>query len=75
MLKEQTTQVDSSMINKIVFNFQTKTMKVEFTSGALYEYTNVDPEIYDELCKAESQGKFFNEKIKNNYDFSQLLID
>tara|TARA_R100000742_G_C4250456_1_gene68833 strand:+ start:700 stop:891 length:192 start_codon:yes stop_codon:yes gene_type:complete len=63
------------MINKVIFNFQTNTMKVEFTSGALYEYTNVDPAIYDELCKADSQGQFFNEKIKNNYEFNQLLID
>ena len=75
MLKEQTTTVDSSMINKVMFNFQTKTLKVEFTSGALYEYTNVDPEIYDGLCRSESQGKFFNEKIKNNFEFTQLLID
>tara|TARA_Y100001938_G_C7942540_1_gene355038 strand:+ start:460 stop:687 length:228 start_codon:yes stop_codon:yes gene_type:complete len=75
MLKEQTTTVDSSMINKVMFNFQTKTLKVEFTSGALYEYTNVDPEIYDQMCKSESQGKFFNEKIKNNFDYTQLLID
>ena len=55
MLKEQITTVDSSMINKVMFNFQSKTLKVEFTSGALYEYTNVEPEIYDELCKSESQ--------------------
>ena len=27
------------------------------------------------LCKAESQGKFFNEQIKNNYDHTQLLIN
>ena len=75
MLKEQITTVDSSMINKVMFNFQSKTLKVEFTSGALHEYSNVDPEIYDELCKSESQGKFFNEKIKNNYEHTQLLID
>ena len=75
MLKEQTTTVDSSMINKVMFNFQTKTLKVEFTSGALYEYANVDPDVYDELCRSESQGKFFNEKIKNNFEYTQLLID
>tara|TARA_B100000579_G_C22705120_1_gene791698 strand:- start:83 stop:310 length:228 start_codon:yes stop_codon:yes gene_type:complete len=75
MLKEQTSHVDSSMINKYVYNFSTKSLKIEFNSGALYEYTNVEPEIYDELCKAESTGKFFNEKIKNSFDHTQLLID
>ena len=75
MIKEQTTTVDSSMINKYVYNFATKTLKVEFKSGALYEYANVDSDVYDNLCKAESKGKFFNEQIKNNFEHTQLLID
>ena len=75
MLKEQSSTVDSSMINKYVYNFATKTLKVEFKSGSLYEYNNVDPTLYDELCKSESTGKFFNEKIKNNFEHIQLLTD
>ena len=75
MIKEQTTTVDSSMINKYVYNFATKTLKVEFNGGALYEYKNVESNLYDELCKSGSTGKFFNEKIKNNYEHTQLLID
>tara|TARA_R110000737_G_scaffold194202_3_gene215365 strand:+ start:287 stop:478 length:192 start_codon:yes stop_codon:yes gene_type:complete len=63
------------MINKYVYNFATKTLKVEFNSGALYEYKNVESETYDELTKSESTGKFFNEKIKNNFEHSQLLIN
>ena len=68
MIKEQSSTVDSSMINKYVYNFTTKTLKVEFKGGNLYEYSNVDPDLYDNLCKAESIGKFFNEKIKNNFE-------
>ncbi len=75
MIKEQETTVDSSMINRYIYNFATKTLKVEFNSGALYEYKNVEAELYDELCKSESAGKFFNEKIKNNFEHTQLLID
>ena len=75
MIKEQSSTVDSSMINKYVYNFATKTLKVEFNSGALYEYKNVESETYDELTKSESTGKFFNEKIKNNFEHSQLLIN
>ena len=67
------TTTDSSMIKKAIYNFTTNTLNVEFNSGALYEYSQVDPQIYDEFCKAESQGKFFNEKIKNNYENSKLL--
>ena len=75
MIKEQSSTVVSSMINKYVYNFATNTLKVEFTSGALYEYANVDPDLYDNLCKADSVGKFFNEKIKNNFEHIQLLTD
>ena len=75
MLKEQSSTVDSSMINKYVYNFATKTLKVEFKSGSLYEYNNVEADLYDELCKSESTGKFFNEKIKNNFEHTQLLTD
>lgn len=73
MLIEQVTTTDSSMIKKAVYNFTTNSLKVEFNSGAVYEYANVDPTTYDEFCKAESQGKFFNEKIKNVYPNSKLI--
>lgn len=73
MLIEQLTTTDSTMIKKAIYNFTTNTLKVEFKSGALYEYQNVDPYVYDEFCKAESQGKFFNEKIKNTYENSKLI--
>ena len=44
MIKEQATIVDSSMINRYIYNFAAKTLKVEFNSGALYEYKDVESE-------------------------------
>lgn len=73
MMLEQTTTMNSSMIKKAVYNFAAGTLKVEFESGAIYEYANVDSQLYEDFCKAESQGKFFNEKIKNNYEHSKLI--
>ena len=75
MLKEQQTTVESSTIKKYIYNFMTNSLKVEFNSGAIYEYNNVSPDVYESLCKADSQGKFFNEKIKHSYDYTKLLID
>ncbi len=73
MLIEQVTTTDSSMIKKAVYNFAANTLKIEFNSGTVYEYANMDQQTYDEFCRAESQGKFFNEKIKNNYPNSKLI--
>jgi hypothetical protein len=75
MIREQQTTVESSTIRKYIYNFMTNSLKVEFNSGAIYEYNNVSPDVYDSLCKAESQGKFFNEKIKHSYNYTKLLID
>ena len=75
MMIEQNSSVDSSMISRVIYNFPNKSLKIEFKSGALYEYSNVEQLVYDDLCKAESQGKFFNEQIKNNYDHTQLIIN
>jgi hypothetical protein len=75
MIKEQQTTVESSTIRKYIYNFMTNSLKVEFNSGAIYEYNNVSPDVYESLCKAESQGKFFNEKIKHSFDYTKLLID
>ena len=73
MILEQQSTSDSGMINKCFYNFTTNVLKIEFASGAMYEYSNVPTEVYDELCKAESQGKFFNEQIKHNFSHNQLI--
>lgn len=75
MLKEQTSLVDSSTIKSFVYNFVSNSLKVEFNSGMIYEYNNVNPDVYDSLCKADSQGKFFNEQIKHNFNYTKLLCD
>jgi hypothetical protein len=39
---------------------------IHFNRGGTYSYTNVDNELYEEFEKTESQGKFFQQKIKSN---------
>jgi len=73
MLIEQTSNVDSSTIKNVIYNFPSKSLKVTFVSGAVYEYADVDKEVYEGLCEADSQGKFFSEKIKNNFQYTKLL--
>lgn len=64
---------NSSTIKKCIYDFTRGVLKVEFTSGALYEYEGVSSEMYDSLCKAESQGKYFTENIKNAFPHTKLL--
>jgi len=73
MLIEQEQPMNSSTIRKAIYNFSTETLKIEFISGAVYEYKDVSKEIYENFCVAESKGKFLNEHIKNKFEYSQLL--
>lgn len=66
---------NSSTIKRCFYDFTKGVLKVEFQSGALYEYEGVPSSVYDDLCKADSQGKFFTESIKNNYPHTKLLVD
>lgn len=75
MLLNQESMIESSHIDKAMYDFTTKSLKIRFKSGAVYEYTNVEPSVYESFIHAESQGKFFNEKIKNTYSHNQLLTD
>lgn len=75
MLLKQESDVNSSMIEKAIYNFETSTLKIRFTNGSLYEYNNVPNEVYDNFCKSDSQGKFLNEKIKNQFTHNKLITD
>jgi hypothetical protein len=75
MITDQESNFDSSFIEKCFYDFAKKTLKVKFSSGQLYEYANVEPDVYDSMCTAESTGKYFIEHIKHKYDYSQLLTD
>ena len=43
-----------------------ETMEVEFSTGAVYQYSNVSKELYDKVVSTDSVGQAFNMLIKNN---------
>ncbi|HSK73899.1 MAG TPA: KTSC domain-containing protein [Pyrinomonadaceae bacterium] len=64
--------VDSSMLVSIGYDEKKKILEVEFTSGGIYEYYDVDKKTYDELMNADSHGSYFYHNIRDDYDFSQI---
>lgn len=64
--------VESSNIAFIGYLSATKTLYVEFNSGATYQYHAVPQAVYNELMAAESHGKYLNAKIKGTYDYTKL---
>jgi hypothetical protein len=58
-------QVDSSSLASVGYDPATETLEVEFTSGTVYQYSNVPAEVYEELMAAESHGAYFAQNIRN----------
>lgn len=56
----------SSQLSEYGYDEATKTLAIKFKhGGSVYHYDNVAPELYADLCAAESKGSFFGKRIKN----------
>lgn len=62
------TITDSSMIQEIEYDDDSKILTVTFSKSSKYEYYNVSKEIYEGLINAESIGKYFAANIKGKYE-------
>lgn len=56
--------VDSSSIEAVGYDPQTRELHVRFVGGGLYVYGGVDRTWFDGLLRAESKGRYFNQEIK-----------
>jgi hypothetical protein len=64
--------VSSSVIASIGYAIRTRTLEIEFLSGRIYQYFDVERATYDALLKAPSIGTFFNAHIKDEYSFVRV---
>lgn len=72
----QREKVDSSQIVSIGYEPATQKLEIEFKTRSVYEYANVEPEVYADLIASESIGRFFGQKIKSNpekYPFTRIV--
>jgi hypothetical protein len=63
----------SSMIAAAHYDEEESALDITFTGGKTYRYKHVPLEIYVGLMEAESQGAFFNKKIKNTFDLVEVV--
>jgi hypothetical protein len=65
-------EYDSSNLKGANYETTTKKLVVTFGNGTQYEYNDVPHEIFAELNLAESQGKYFNQKIAKTYTYKKI---
>lgn len=63
--------VSSSAISSVGYDPEARTLEVEFSSGAVYDYYGVPPKVYASLMSAPSKGQFVSRRIRDRYRFER----
>jgi hypothetical protein len=63
--------VESSLIHAVGYDLRTRVLEIQFQHGDIYRYFDVEPETYEELLEAPSKGTYFNDYIRDAYQFSR----
>ncbi|AEJ06208.1 Uncharacterised protein [Streptococcus pneumoniae] len=56
--------LQSSSLRSLGYDPEQQILEVEFSSGALYRYEAVPPEVVQALLEADSLGRHFNQVFK-----------
>ncbi len=68
----QRAEVKSRAIKSVGYHDDTRTLEIEFRSGRIYAYANVDRPIYEWLLKVPDKGGLFNRLIRERFDEKEL---
>ena len=66
------TRVTSSNLKWVSYNSRSHEMLIQFQSGAVYQYWDVPGNISQGLVQADSPGKFFNQNVRNRYNYKRV---
>ncbi|MGD1913603.1 MAG: KTSC domain-containing protein [Rivularia sp. (in: cyanobacteria)] len=59
--------VASNMANAIGYDSENEVLQIEFNNGAVYQYSDIDEDTWEDLYTSEAVGRYFNQKIKGKY--------
>ncbi|MGX5820087.1 KTSC domain-containing protein [Chitinophaga lutea] len=62
----------SSVVHSMQYDEQTRTLRIRYVSGLVYDYKAVPPEVYAQMKTASSKGQFLNKHIKGHYAYEKV---
>ena len=62
----------SSVVAAMEYNDEAQILRITYTSGAVYDYRNVPPDVYEDMKEADSKGTFLNYEIKGKYRYKRV---
>jgi hypothetical protein len=63
--------IQSSNLLSVGYDAKSRTLRIEFSTGAVYVYSDVPNEVYQGLRSAPSVGRYFATNIKNLYSYER----
>ena len=63
----------STAISHFSYHPEKQVLAITFVSGNLYHYMGVPEKVYHDLSRSASRGKYFNNYIKNHFDFKHIV--
>jgi hypothetical protein len=63
--------VESSLLSSATYS-DDRILQLWFRNGAIYQYFEVPPDLFDKLLAAESKGLYFNRHIRDQFHHQRL---
>jgi KTSC domain len=57
----------STMAAQVGYDEDREILQIEFNNGSVYQYSEVEPELWADLQSSDSVGSFYNQEIKGYY--------
>ena len=67
--------VDSTLIHSIDYDEEQRLLVIRFQDDGAYQYYDVDPAVVEELLDAESKGRYFNDFIRDAYQYRKMWTE
>jgi len=64
--------VESSNIDSVGYDRESRELRVRFKNGGLYSYEGVPEETHQELIEADSVGEYLHQNVKGTYPHTQV---
>jgi hypothetical protein len=55
------------------YDESSKILEIEFQTGLIYQYLGVPSKVYKDLTSSDAVGKYFSEKIRNQFRTKQMI--
>jgi hypothetical protein len=64
--------VESTTLSAVAYDESEEVLRLQFCSGATYEYWRVPAAVHAELLKAASKGGYFNRAIRGRFAYRAM---